>query len=197
MPANAPSTLILASQSSYRQAQLRLLGLPFTSVAAHINEAVKPGENAEQAAVRLAKTKALTIANLHPNDHIIGCDQTAGLDNVILGKPGTIEKAVSQLQQCQGRTVTFYSALCVYYPQTQTLAEHCTHTKVTFRPLSDTQIRSYIQRESPLDCAGSFKCEGLGIALFESLASDDPSALIGLPLIALCSALQNTPFQPI
>ena len=197
MPSRTSANLILASQSAYRQAQLRQLGLPFTTAAAHINEEVLADENAQQAAVRLAKTKTLKIANEHANYYIIGCDQTAGLDDIILGKPGTEENAFNQLMQCQARTVTFYSALCVYSPENKQLIQHCTQTNVSFRQLIESQIRSYIQRESPLDCAGSFKCEGLGISLFESIQSDDPSALIGLPLIALCTALQHTPFQPI
>lgn len=208
--ATPPAQLILASQSSYRKTQLKQLGVPFDTHPAHIDETLAPEESAADAAIRLAEQKALCVANQHPHAHVIGCDQTAQFENTILGKPGTVERAVSQLLACQGKTVVFYSALCLLAPRQapDLQSSHsganpvhkyidCTQTRVTFRKLTETQIRSYIQRESPLDCAGSFKCEGLGISLFESIHSDDPSALVGLPLIALCSALQNTPFQPI
>lgn len=197
MPSNTPLTLVLASQSSYRQAQLRQLGLSFLTQPAHINESVEAGETAHAAASRLAEQKACAIAPHHPNAIIIGCDQTAEFNNQILGKPGTTANAITQLLACQGNSVTFHSALCVLNTQSNHVQHFNIRTAVTFRKLTESQIRSYIERESPLDCAGSFKCEGLGIGLFESIHSDDPSALIGLPLIALCTALQDTPFQPI
>lgn len=180
--------LILASGSVYRRAQLQQLGLAFTSIPVDIDESVPPGETAREAALRLSIAKASAV--LEPGQAlVIGSDQTAALDENILGKPGAEDNAVDQLLACSGRLVTFYSGLCVLDATTGATQQACSITTVQFRKLTDQQIRNYISRERPLDCAGSFKCEGLGIALFESITSDDPSALIGLPLISLTKML--------
>lgn len=180
--------LILASGSTYRRAQLQQLGLAFTCMPAAIDESIAPGETAREAALRLSIAKASAVAE---QEHalIIGSDQTAALDDNILGKPGTEDNAVNQLLACSDRQVTFYSGLCVLDTATGANRQACIVTSVKFRKLTNQQIRNYISREQPLDCAGSFKCEGLGIALFESITSDDPSALIGLPLISLTKML--------
>lgn len=180
--------LVLASGSTYRRAQLQQLGLAFTCRPVDINESVAPGETAREAALRLSTAKASAV--VEPGQIlVIGSDQTAALDDKILGKPGTTDNAVNQLSACSGRQVTFYSGLCVLDTETSAVQQACIVTSVKFRKLTARQISHYISREQPLDCAGSFKCEGLGIALFESITSDDPSALIGLPLISLTKML--------
>ncbi len=176
--------LILASGSPYRRAQLQQLGLPFDCMPTNIDETIPPEETARDAALRLSVAKAAAVMDAG-NVLVIGSDQTAALDDRILGKPLSIENAVDQLKACSGRQVIFYSGLCLLDGATGAMRKDCIATTVSFRKLTEWQIHNYIDREQPLDCAGSFKCEGLGIALFESISSDDPSALIGLPLIAL------------
>ncbi len=182
--------IILASSSTYRQQQLKQLGLKFQSQSPNIEEEAKPGEKIQDTTERLSLQKALRIQEQNPNAVIIGSDQSAELDGATLSKPMTPQVAFEQLSRCSGRRVYFYTGLCVLSPNQSPQLTSVT-TEVTFRTLNDKQIRAYIQKESPLNCAGSFKCEGLGIALFKTIKSDDPSALIGLPLIMLNQLLLN------
>ncbi|WNO10920.1 nucleoside triphosphate pyrophosphatase [Teredinibacter sp. KSP-S5-2] len=189
--------LILASSSPYRAAQLNQLQLRFQCLSPDIDEQPTPGETAETIAHRLSIEKAKAVAKHAPEAVVIGSDQTAELDNAILGKPGSPQKAIRQLQACSGKTVTFYTGIALYQEATDTLYSKVVSTHVKFRTLTSQQINNYIREEQPLDCAGSFKCEGLGIALFEEISSSDPSALIGLPLIALTSALNSFGIDPL
>jgi MAF protein len=183
--------LVLASSSPYRQSLLRKLGLPFICASPDIDETAPPGETPTALTRRLAIAKTQALADRFPHHLIIGSDQVACIDGQILGKPGTAAKAAAQLQLASGRTVEFFTGLCLLDSANgshQTTVEVFT---VHFRTLSDRQIAHYIEREQPLDCAGSFKSEGLGIALFERLEGDDPNTLIGLPLIRLTDMLMQ------
>ena len=192
-----PKPLVLASSSTYRKKQLTQLGLQFESFSPDIDEQAKPGEPGPELAARLARQKAQAVRErLGQASLIIGSDQVAELDGALLGKAGTQDRARVQLQQCSGRTVLFHTAVTVLDVSGSGTADdrHATvvvPTKVVFRSLSQNQINSYLEREAVLDCAGSFKCEGLGISLFSSIESKDPSALIGLPLIALTDLLKQ------
>ena len=179
--------LILASSSPYRRNLLTQLGLTFECISPNLDEMPAAGEAACALARRLAEAKAAYILLKHPESLAIGSDQTADLEGTTLGKPHTVERAVAQLKACSGKTVHFYSAIAVLTSRRRQVEMVC--TKVKFRTLTEPQISAYIKKEEPLDCAGSFKCEGLGIALFESIESTDPSALIGLPLISLTQML--------
>lgn len=192
MPANTDFELILASSSPYRQRQLTQLGLSFSCFSPNIDENPLAGESPADLASRLAKTKADSY-QANNMQFVIGSDQVADLNGLALGKPGNKEKATAQLKACSGRQVVFHTALCVRH--NQSYAESSSKTLVNFRQLSDIEIANYIEREPALDCAGSFKCEGLGITLFESIQSDDPSALIGLPLIQLNKSLIQLGFN--
>lgn len=183
----ADQNLILASSSVYRQRLLLQLGVSFTCISPDIDESSRPNESADALTHRLAITKAARILQDNPEALIIGSDQVADLDGTILGKPYDPERAVAQLTQCSGKTVRFYTSVALLSSGMQQV--DVVTTWVRFRALTDEQIRAYIKKEEPLDCAGSFKCEGLGVALFESIQSDDPSALIGLPLISLTRML--------
>jgi MAF protein len=183
--------LILASSSPYRRQLLARLGLKFDCQSPNIDETPLPGEKPQQLVKRLAEQKAAAVATDHPEALIIASDQVAALDGNILSKPGTDENALKQLSACRGRSVTFYTSLCLLNSQTghqQLIVEPFT---VHFRQLDEEQLKRYIAAEQPLDCAGSFKMEGLGISLFERLEGDDPNSLIGLPLIRLVSILQR------
>ena len=183
------AALVLASSSSYRRELLERLGLPFSAVAPKIDEAVRRGELPAAASVRLAEAKARAIAAAHPNALIIGCDQVAACDGIAIGKPRDRDDALAQLQAMRGRTIIFHTALALLNTRT----DHCRTALVDvaspFRVLGDEQLAAYIDRDQPYDCAGSVKCESLGIALFSRIASDDPTALIGLPLIRLTDML--------
>ncbi|MGL4356037.1 MAG: Maf family protein [Aeromonas popoffii] len=186
-----PTQLILASTSRYRKALLEKLGLPFECAAPEVDESPLPGESAEALVVRLAHAKANAIADRFDQGLIIGSDQVCVCDGQTLGKPGTVEKAVAQLMAAQGRSVTFYTGLCVLDAasgRTEQLVEPFT---VHFRTLDEAALRRYVEAELPLDCAGSFKCEGMGIVLFKGLEGRDPNALIGLPLIGLIELLER------
>jgi septum formation protein len=187
--------LILGSSSKYRQELLRRLCIPFDVMVPAIDERPLPGESAEGTALRLAKKKALAISQKVPNAIIIGCDQVATLDGQQIGKPGTHEKALAQLQMMRGRQVIFHTALCVLDPRTnpaEPLAQiENVQTFVSFRDLPDAELNAYLLLEQPYDCAGSAKNEGLGIAIIEKIESSDPTALTGMPLIALTSMLRN------
>jgi len=183
--------IVLASSSPYRKSLIARLGLDCTAVAPDIDESELSGETPLQTALRLAEAKARRVSPKHPDAVIIGSDQVAVLDGSAIGKPGTHEAAVSQLQAMSGRTVVFHTALCVLDTQTAGLQSSNVPTSVSFRELSREQIERYLLADQPYDCAGSAKIESLGIALVEKVESDDPSALIGLPLIALVMLLRN------
>ncbi len=183
--------LVLASSSAYRRALLEKLGMPFVVASPTIDETPQHDETPRALVARLAAEKASALASQFPRSWIIGSDQVACLDGKILGKPGNMENACTQLTACSGRRVEFLTGLCLLNSDSgdaQTIVEPFA---VAFRQLGDEQIRHYLEREQPFDCAGSFKAEGLGIALFERLEGDDPNALIGLPLIRLVTMLQQ------
>lgn len=181
--------LILASMSRYRKALLEKLGLPFQCASPEVDETPIPGESAEALVRRLARAKAMAIAERHDHGLIIGSDQVCVCDGQILGKPGTVENAVAQLMRAQGKRVTFLTGLCVIDAASGHAEQMVEPFAVHFRSLDEAAIRRYVEAERPLDCAGSFKCEGMGIVLFEALEGRDPNALIGLPLIALIDLL--------
>lgn len=181
--------LVLASTSPFRRDLLARLGMPFDTASPEVDETARPGESAAELVRRLAEAKARAVVGRFPEALIIGSDQVAVLDDRILGKPGTHERAVSQLQAASGRRVDFLTGLAVVDAvdgRAEVLVEPFT---VQFRPLDAGMIEDYLQREQPYGCAGSFKSEGLGIALFEALDGADPNALVGLPLIRLVELL--------
>lgn len=184
-------TLILASSSLYRRELLQHLQLPFITISPEVDEIPLNGEKPEETALRLAQAKARKVAQEHTDALIIGCDQVATLDDLQLGKPLTHDNAVEQLRMMRGRSVTFYSALCLYNAGENRMQAEAVPYVVEFRDLSDDQIENYLRKEQPYHCAGSAKAEGLGIALIAAMHGNDPNALIGLPLIALISMLQN------
>jgi septum formation protein len=175
--------LILASTSVYRRELLNRLGLAFSVIASNVQEFCQPDESPQHMACRLALAKAQFVALQHPDAVIIGSDQVADLDGQSLGKPGTHDRAVTQLQAMRGKTVVFQTAVAVVCVEIGFIQTELAQVRVKFRDLSDTQIEAYLQAEKPYDCAGSAKSEGLGIALLERIDNDDPTALIGLPLI--------------
>lgn len=185
--------LILASTSAYRRALLERLGLPFDTARPDVDETPLPDESPAALAVRLARAKAEAVATGAGDAWTIGSDQVAELDGRPLGKPGTAENAVTQLRAMSGREVRFHTALCLAGPDGRRF-EHLDLTVVRFRTLGEDEIARYVERERPLDCAGSFKCEGLGIALFEAIDNRDPTALVGLPLIATARLLREAGF---
>lgn len=187
--------IILASSSAYRKELLARLHLPFISITPNIDESPKEYESPDQTAIRLAQEKAEAISLQYPDAIIIGSDQVATLDGEQIGKPGDHHNALRQLQSMRGKTVIFHTALCVLHNHAenqhhQIQIENC-KTIVQIRNLSDAEFNAYLHIEKPYDCAGSAKNEGLGIALLESVQSNDPTALTGLPLIALTSMLRN------
>ncbi len=184
-------TLILASSSIYRRELLERLQFPFTTISPDVDETPLEGEVPEATALRLAQLKARKVAELHPEALIIGCDQVAALDSLQLGKPLTHDNAVKQLRAMRGRSVIFYSALCLYNASLDRMQTEVVPYVVQFRDVSDAQIESYLLKEQPYHCAGSAKSEGLGIVLISAMRGDDPNALIGLPLIKLIEMLQN------
>ena len=192
MPATPPqkTPLILASTSPYRRELLQRLRWPFDSQSPQVDEAARPGELPADMARRLALEKAHAVARLHPDAVVIGADQVADLDGVALGKPGNHARAVAQLQALRGRSVVFYSAVAVVRADIGFAQVRTAQVTVRFRALSDTEIEHYLHTETPYDCAGSAKCETLGIALLDAIDSDDPTALIGLPLIRTCALLR-------
>ncbi len=180
--------LVLASGSRYRAELLQRLRLPFVVDVPRIDETALPDEAPEDTARRLSRAKAMTVAARHPDAIVIGSDQVAECSGTAFGKPGTHALAVAQLRSLSGREARFHSGLCV--ASAASVAVRVVATTVRFRPLADDAIERYLRIETPYDCAGSAKAEGLGIALLERIDSDDPTALIGLPLIALVSMLQ-------
>ena len=185
--------LILASSSIYRRDLLARLGLSFAVIAPHVDESALPNEGVAAMALRLATDKATAIAKGHPNAWVIGSDQAADLCGEAIGKPGNFDNALLQLQRMRGQTVYFHTAVCLMRAD-YSVAMNVT-TEVRFRDLPDTTLINYLNLEQPYDCAGSAKCEGMGIALLESIRSDDPTALIGLPLISLSAMLRDAGFE--
>ena len=193
----SPVTLVLASTSPYRRELLSRLGLPFSVASPDTDENPLPGEAAETLALRLAEAKARAVAPAYPQALIIGSDQVAIANGKIYGKPGTHERAVAQLQELSGQSVNFYTALCLYDSRNDSRQICGVPTQVKFRSLSNSEIENYLAREPAYNCAGSAKSEGLGIALLDSLSGDDPNALVGLPLIALCAMLRQAGMNPL
>ena len=187
--ASGATELVLASSSKYRAGLLQRLQIPFTTTAPELDETPEPNEAAEHLVQRLAAAKAKRVAQAHPSALIIGSDQVAVCDDRTLGKPGTAAKAREQLATLSGRTVHFYTGLCLLNAASGDSQVSVVDTPVTFRKLKSAEIANYVAREQPLDCAGAFKSEGLGIALFQAIGGHDPNALIGLPLIELCTML--------
>ena len=181
--------LVLASTSPYRRELLERLGMPFDTTSPNVDETVNDGETPEQLVKRLAESKARSVADSHQDALIIGSDQVAVLNNHILGKPGNHETAVQQLTNASGKKVLFLTGLCLLNTTTDNAQTSIDKFSVEFRELTASQIENYLQREKPYDCAGSFKSEGLGISLFKKMEGDDPSALIGLPMITLINML--------
>ena len=181
--------LILASTSPYRKRLLSRLSLPFETSAPGSDESPRSGEAPEALARRLAEAKALAVANSYQSSLVIGSDQVATVDGQLLNKPGDHDTATAQLRAAAGREVTFYTGVALCCAETGLNAQHVEPFRVRLRPLSDAQIEYYLNTEQPYDCAGSFKCEGLGISLFEAMTGDDPTSLEGLPLITLTSML--------
>jgi septum formation protein len=193
-PDGDPVRLILASSSAYRRELLSRLGLPFEAIAPDIDETPLPGESPEATALRLAREKAAAIAARHPGALVIGSDQVATLGGEQIGKPGDHARALAQLQKMRGRRVTFHTALCLWDGREGAAAPaqvENVQTFVAFRDLPDHELDAYLRIEQPYDCAGSAKNEGLGIALLARIDSTDPTALTGLPLIALTGMLRR------
>ncbi|QJD58487.1 septum formation inhibitor Maf [Pseudomonas sp. gcc21] len=183
--------LVLASSSPYRRELLQRLQLPFEWAAPHINEEAYTGESAEELTLRLALDKARALAERFPSHLIIGSDQVLLLEGQPVSKPGSHATAASQLRRCSGRTVRFVTSLCVLDSATGDYQQDYVPFEVAFRTLDDASIERYLAYDQPYDCAGSFKAEGLGISLFSALRGDDPTSLIGLPLIRLCEMLRQ------
>lgn len=183
--------LVLASTSAYRRELLQRFGLPFEVARPDIDESPLPGEHPRSTAERLAIEKARAVAGNFTDALIIGSDQVAAMGDIRFGKPGTVERAVAQLKQMSGQTVVFHTALALLNTQTGDTQIDVVPTEVRFRTLGDDEIVRYVEKERPLDCAGSAKSEGLGITLLDALSGDDPNALVGLPLIALARMLRH------
>ena len=190
MPETAIRRLILGSTSPYRRELMLRLRLPFDVVSPDVDETPLAGEAPRALALRLALAKARAVAAMHPNAVVIGSDQVADLDGEPLGKPGTHARATAQLQRMRGKTVVFQTAVAVVCIETGFSQMDLAEVNVKFRNLDDEEIECYLLAETPYDCAGSAKSEGLGIALLESIDSDDPTALVGLPLIRTCQMLR-------
>ena len=192
-PARHPTgrTLVLGSTSPYRRALLERLQIPFEVAAPQVDEAPLPYEAPADLAGRLALAKAHAVAMHFPHAVVIGSDQVADLNGQPLGKPGNHERAVAQLRQMRGQSVIFQTAVAVVCRETGFEQMALAAVRVKFRDLDNAEIENYLRAEQPYDCAGSAKSEGLGIALLESIESDDPTALVGLPLIRTCSMIRD------
>ena len=192
-----PLNLVLASGSPYRRKLLDRLGIPFNYESPDVPEDRRSGEEPGELSTRLAQLKATTIAASYPGSIVIGSDQVAVRDGEVLGKPGTASEAVAQLSASSGRAVEFLTGVCILGGEKRAGEPflHVDITRVAFRRLSDEEVRRYVERERPLDCAGSFKAEALGISLFERIDSNDPTGLIGLPLIWLAGVLRHLGFE--
>jgi septum formation protein len=192
-----PPPLILASTSPYRHALLSRLRLPFQVESPQVDESSRPGESPAALALRLARAKAEAVSLRFPHAVVIGSDQVADLDGVALGKPGGYDAAVIQLRSMRGRCVVFQTAVAVRHAHRGHEASALVPVTVRFRDLSDIEIDRYLRLEEPYDCAGSAKAETLGIALLDAIESDDPTALIGLPLIRTCHLLRQAGLDPL
>ena len=188
--ANPERTLVLGSTSPYRRELLQRLGLAFEVAAPEVDETALAGESPRSLAIRLALAKARAVAARFPKAVVIGSDQVADLAGIALGKPGSHERAVAQLRQMRGASVVFQTAVAVVCNDSGFEQVELAPVRVQFRDLSDGEIETYLHAEQPYDCAGSAKSEGLGIALLDAIDSDDPTALIGLPLIRTCRMLR-------
>lgn len=189
--------LVLASTSSYRKALFAKLELPFITAAPEVDETPLAGEDATELVVRLATAKAQALAEDYPDHLIVGSDQVCVVAGKIFGKPHTAARAQEQLRAASGHSVVFYTGLALYDSHNASLQVLCEPFSVDFRTLSDAEIAAYISKEQPLNCAGSFKSEGLGITLFDRLSGRDPNTLVGLPLIALCEMLRKAGVDPL
>jgi septum formation protein len=196
-PNPSKSPLILASTSRYRRELLERLRLPFECIAPGVDETPQPSETPAALAERLALAKAQAIAASHPEAVVIGSDQVADLNGQAVGKPHTHERAVAQLQSMRGQAVTFQTAVSVVCVEQRYARTLIAPVKVRFRMLSDAEIEHYLRTEQPYDCAGSAKSEALGIALLDAIESDDPTALVGLPLIRTCALLREAGVDPL
>ena len=191
----AATSIVLASSSRYRRELLQRLGLPFESWSPEVDESALPAEPPRETAIRLARAKATAGSRKFPKAWVIGSDQVADLDGRPIGKPGTFENARRQLRDVSGHSVLFHTALCVHNARMERRHERLVTTEVSFRRLSDAEIDRYLEREHALDCAGSAKSEGLGVSLLSGMHGEDPTALVGLPLIALASMLRAEGFD--
>ena len=190
LPTSPARPLVLGSTSRYRRELLERLQLPFEVAAPDVDEQELPGESPREIALRLALAKAHAVARRFPGAVVIGSDQVADLEGAALGKPGSHERAVAQLRRMRGQSVVFQTAVAVVCHESGFEAVDLAPVRVRFRDLSDQEIEAYLLAERPYDCAGSAKSEGLGIALLEAIDSDDPTALVGLPLIRTCRMLR-------
>lgn len=189
--------LILASRSRYRRALLRRLGIPFSARAPEIPERGRRGESPRQRALRLAAAKALAVARRYPRSWVIGSDQVADCGGRVLDKPGTAGRARAQLKASSGRLVRYHTAVCIARHDRGVVQSYVDLTRVYVKRLTDAQIRHYVTRDQPLDCAGALRVESFGIALIRRLESSDATALIGLPLIWVSRALARLGFAPL
>lgn len=189
--------LVLASTSPFRKTLLEKLGVPFITASPEVDETAQPNESATDLVTRLAAAKACALAKSYPAHFIIGSDQVCVIDGKIIGKPHTEENARAQLRQASGHSVVFYTGLALLDSRNNKLNIICEPFSVDFRQLSEAEISNYIRKEQPLNCAGSFKSEGLGITLFDRLSGRDPNTLVGLPLIALCEMLREAGIDPL
>lgn len=194
---NLRPSLILGSSSRYRRELLERLRLPFDVLAPEVDETPRAGELPAALAQRLALAKARAVSAAHPGAVVIGSDQVADLDGAPVGKPGTHERAVAQLRAMRGRSVVFQTAVAVVCASTGYVGTALVPVTVRFRTLTDAEIEHYLRTEQPYDCAGSAKCETLGIALLEAIESDDPTALVGLPLIRTSALLREAGIDPL
>jgi septum formation protein len=192
-----PRTLVLASTSRYRRGLLERLGLPFAVAAPDVDESPLPGETPAATALRLSQAKAHAVAARFGDALVIGSDQVADCDGRPVGKPGTRERAFAQLRELSGKTVVFHTGVALVDAASGGCRSELVDVTSTFRALRDEEIARYLDREAPYDCAGGVKSEALGIVLFERIASDDPSALVGLPLIALARMLRAEGLDPL
>jgi septum formation protein len=204
MPTPPPTTatlprprLVLGSTSAYRRVLLQRLRLAFDIDAPRVDETPRPGETPAALALRLALEKAHEVAARHPDAVVIGADQVADLAGQAIGKPGTHARAVAQLQALRGQRVVFHTAVAVVRHDTGFAQALLAPVTVQFRTLDDAEIEHYLRLEQPYDCAGSAKCETLGIALLDTIESDDPTALVGLPLIRTCTLLRQAGIEPL
>jgi septum formation protein len=188
--------LILASSSPHRARALSVLGIGFATQAPAVTESRAEGETAQQLSLRLGLAKAQSVQDKHPQAIVIGSDQVGLCEDQFLGKPGSVARAQRQLEFLSGKTAEFFTSIAIV-GQARAPWTHCTLTSVKFRAYDASVAAAYVSVDEPMDCAGSFKSEGLGIALFEWVRSDDPTALVGLPMIALTSALQHFGINPI